>query len=331
MKEIIDFQRPPEGLVHAFRLDGQGGAEKIAWQEVISADCDMENLWLHFDYSDPQTQQWITDHSGLSHVAIDGLLSEDTRPHIISRANNLLIILRGLNLNPGADPEDMVSLRIWTDGKRLISTRKRKLLSTDDIITRIEGGIGSKNITELMIQWVDRIVRRMSNFVDELEDSLLECEDQLFTNDPRDVRSVLLQLRKQSIGIRRYIAPQREALNQLIVEPITWLTDIQRINLRSIADRQIRHIEDIDAVKERASMDQEELLSRLSEEMNSRSYVLTIVAAIFLPLGFFTGLMGINVGGMPGIDSPQAFWVVSAICIGIIGILLGVFLARKWL
>jgi hypothetical protein len=29
----------------------------------------------------------------------------------------------------------------------------------------------------------------------------------------------------------------------------------------------------------------------------------TIVAAIFLPLGFFTGLMGIKVGGMPGVES----------------------------
>ena len=49
------------------------------------------------------------------------------------------------------------------------------------------------------------------------------------------------------------------------------------------------------------------MASRMAEQMNSRMYLLTIVAALFLPLGFVTGLMGVNVAGIPGTEHPGAF------------------------
>ncbi|TDG11355.1 hypothetical protein E2F43_18370 [Seongchinamella unica] len=75
----------------------------------------------------------------------------------------------------------------------------------------------------------------------------------------------------------------------------------------------------------------EELVTRVSEEMNRRSYVFTVVATIFLPLGFFTGLMGINVGGMPGVDADAAFWIVVAMCAGIMVALALLFRLNRWL
>ena len=101
-------------------------------------------------------------------------------------------------------------------------------------------------------------------------------------------------------------------MNRLCNEQIAWLDDLNRIRLREANDRLIRHIEDIDEVRERAAMAQEELLSQMSEQMNQRTYVFTIIATLFLPLGFFTGLMGINVGGMPGVEDDWGFWIVVA-------------------
>ena len=91
------------------------------------------------------------------------------------------------------------------------------------------------------------------------------------------------------------------------------------------------HPEIVDAVRERAALAQEELLSVVSEQMNERMYVLSLVAAVFLPLGFFTGLMGINVGGMPGVEDSEAFWVIVAICIAVMLALGVVFRWKKWL
>ena len=55
--------------------------------------------------------------------------------------------------------------------------------------------------------------------------------------------------------------------------------------------------------------------AKLGAQMNKTMYLLSIVAAIFLPLGLLTGLLGINVGGIPGTESPYAFIVV---CVGLI-------------
>lgn len=97
---------------------------------------------------------------------------------------------------------------------------------------------------------------------------------------------------------------------QLSAQPLAWLTDRQRAQLREIADRTIRYLEDLDAARERAAVTQEELNSRLADQMNKTMYVLTVVAAILLPPSLITGLFGINVGGMPGTESNIGFVTV---------------------
>lgn len=85
------------------------------------------------------------------------------------------------------------------------------------------------------------------------------------------------------------------------------------------------------AVRERAQIVKDELGNIMADKMNKNMYVLSIVAAIFLPLGFLPGLLGINVGGMPGVDSDLAFWIVSAICAVFIVPVGGFFKFLKWI
>ena len=108
-------------------------------------------------------------------------------------------------------------------------------------------------------------------------------------------------------------------LARLPTEAVTWLTDLDRARLREEAERIARLVEDIDADRERAAVTQEELSNRLAEETNRTMYVLSLVAAIFLPLGLLTGLLGINVGGIPGTESPWAFTIVTLGLVGLAG------------
>ncbi|MDH3994359.1 MAG: zinc transporter ZntB [Gammaproteobacteria bacterium] len=321
----------PKGLCHAWLLDGEGGGAQLDWDKVEGWQPDQGCLWLHLDFEDREVDEWLRDHSGLAEIAIDALLSSETRPRTQNLRDELLLALRGVNLNPGSDPEDMVSIRLWTDGHRVISTRRRPLLSTQDVLERIEAGNGAVDAAELIVDLIERIVMRMSDTVENLEDEVMVLEERVLSTTPAALRYELALLRKQTIAIRRYLAPQREALNRLVMEKFSWLGDTNLLRVREINDRLIRHIEDIDVVRERAALAQEELLSRISEQINERMYVLSIVAAVFLPLGFFTGLMGINVGGMPGVNDGDAFWWVVALCVGIMFFLGVIFRWKKWL
>lgn len=322
---------PPAGLVHAKLLDGQGGARDLDWQEVAHWHVDLGCLWLHFDYEQEETQHWLKEESGLNDVAYTALTSSETRPRAVNRGDNLLLALRGINLQPGSEPDDMVTVRIWTDGKKVISSRRRILQSTEDLLEDLAAGVGPRSTVGLLVAWIDRITWRMNGTVENFEDQVAALEERVLSGELEGLRADMAQLRKQTITIRRYLAPQREAMNRLISEPLSWIDEMNRLRLREINDRLIRHIEDIDAIRERAAMAQDELQNRVNEEISQRSYVFTVVATIFLPLGFFTGLMGINVGGMPGVEDGNAFWVVVFLCVSVIAALGLVFRFKRWL
>jgi len=324
-------QSPNTGLIHAYLLDGNGGGHFLDWQAVHDWTPAQGRLWLHFDYTAPFSQDWMTQQSGLDPLAADALLTEETRPRAVTLKDGLLIALRGVNQNPDSDPEDMVSIRLWIDDDRIISTRKRDLLSTQDILAQLENGTGPSNSAEFLVALTDRLVWRMSDTINLLEDRAGELESHALSEGHETLRFDLATLRRQTITLRRYLAPQREALNRLMVEKVSWLSETHRLEIRETSDRLVRHIEDIDAVRERAAITHEELLSRISEQLNERMYVLSIIAAIFLPLGFFTGLLGINVGGIPGADNPNAFLVFVALLVGIIALQLILFKLKKWL
>ena len=104
------------GLVQAYILDGSGGGNKVGWPEVEGWQAgEGKALWLHLDYSHPLVRQWLKGREGLDRLVVENLLSEDSRPRSTPFHDGLLLGLRGVNLNPGADPEDMVAIRLWID------------------------------------------------------------------------------------------------------------------------------------------------------------------------------------------------------------------------
>jgi len=321
----------PEGLILAYILDGAGGAKKVGWTEINNWQPDQGTLWVHMDYSKAPVQEWLDTKSELDAVITEALSEEDSRPRCTMFLGGLLLSLRGVNMNPGSDPEDMVGIRIWLEKNRIISTSRRNLLSVSDVEELLDKGIGPETSGEFMVLISGRLMERMEHVIDDLEDSVADFEDQVLTAESHHLRSSLAALRRQAISLRRYLSPQREALSKLLIEKIAWLDDTDRIRLREIFDQLVRYLEDLDEARDRAAVTQEELVNRLSEQMNNKMYLLSIVAAIFLPLGFLTGLLGVNVGGIPGANSNLGFLGFVLILIVVVVVQIWFFKKKKWL
>jgi zinc transporter len=320
-----------DGLVYAYLLDGKGGGRRLGWNEAAAWTPDQGLLWLHLDYTSPGAKSWLRTDSGLGSAAVETLLAEETRPRAAAMDDGLLVCLRGVNMNPGADPEDMVSIRVFCDGERVVSTRHRRLMSVIEVVESLDAGRGPRGPGDLLVAVASRLVDRMSAVIQDLEDRVDQAEDAILAGAAHDQRSTLLQIRREAIMLRRYLGPQRDALARLQTEPTDWLSADHRMRIREIGDRVTRYVEDLDAVRDRGGVASEELMSRLSEQMNSRMYLLSLVAAIFLPLGFVTGLLGINVGGIPGADNPWAFWEAVGMLAGIAAVQLLLLRRRHWL
>ncbi|MDH3256757.1 MAG: zinc transporter ZntB [Nitrospinota bacterium] len=319
-----------QGLIAAYILDGKGRGTEIGWQEIRSWTPERGILWVHLDYTSLEAQQWVTRDAGLEEILSGALLEAETRPRSILNLHGLLLTLRGVNLQPQSNPEDMVAIRLWIEKNRIISTRRRKLLSVNDLRNSLEKGHGPKTSGEFLVDLTERLVERMADVIDQIDDDVDSLQDQVLTMESHQLRPIIAGCRRQAIGLRRYLGPQREALSKLYNERVAWLEDIDRMHLRETSDRMMRYIEDLDSSRERASVAQEELMSRLSENMEKRMYVLTLVATVFLPLSFLTGLLGINVGGIPGAEDKTAFLMVCLMLSGVAVIQFLIFKIKKW-
>jgi len=318
------------GLIHALLLDGQGSASEVALDEIHNWTKKQGLLWLHFDYTHPESEEWLLESSGLDKIIAEALLEDETRPRATLINDGMLIALRGINHNPGAEPDDMVALRMWVDEHRIVTSRRRKLGAASIIATDLLKGYGPQNSGEFLVSMISHIVEGMSDTINDFEERTADYEDAVLSGQTGGLRYDLANLRRQTITIRRYLAPERDAFSRLLIEKVSWLNAEHNIQIREINDALLRHIENLDAARDRAAVTQEELASRISEQLNSRMYVLSVVTTVFLPLGFLTGLLGVNIGGIPGSQNHYAFWIFIGILVALVISQIVLFRWKKW-
>jgi len=320
------------GLISACILDGKGAAKPVGWKEVRTWKSKDGPIWIHLDRTVPETLKWLREESGLTLVTVDAITTEESRPRVFRGKRGYIAILRGINQNEGENPDDMVAIRLWSDGERLITLRHRRLFAPRQIYQELtEEGTGPVSVGALFETIVSRLISQMAGSVTEYEEKLDAVELRAENADAGDLRRELGDIRKDAIELRRFMAPQREALAAMLADPPTWMPEEVKPSIRETMDRQQRLVEELDAIRERGLVIKDDISNKLAEKMNNNMYVISIIAAIFLPLSFFTGLLGINVGGMPGVDSAAAFWVTCVLMVIILIAQIWIFRRLKWI
>jgi zinc transporter len=321
-----------KGILYAGTIDESGGGKPLGGGGVSKVTKgDSALAWVHLNVSDPASRQWLEKEvTYLDPIIVDALLAGETRPRILEFEAGVLLILRGVNLNEDAQPEDMVSIRLWVDEHRIISTQRRPLKAVKDIQERLESGKGPSNSGEFINMLVANLFERMEPVFLELDENLDDVEEKVMEAPETDERQEITAIRKQAIAFRRYIAPQRDVIATLRTSELLWLDQMHKRRLQESLDRVIRYIEDLDTIRERAQIVKDELTNALSDRMNKNLYMLSVVAAVFLPLGFLTGLLGINVGGMPGAENDSAFWIFCGGLVVVIALQISLFKKLKW-
>ena len=189
------------GIIYAFQLDGAGGGRPIGWADVRrGAPEERLPVWLHLDYAAEGTRSWLLEESGLDEVVAAALLAEETRPRAVAVGDGLLVILRGVNLNPGADPEDMVSIRMWIEAGRVITVRRQHLMAVEDLKQALERGAGPCTSGELLIALSERLLARMGGVLAELDEAVDALDEEVLTAESHELRPKLADLRRRAIA-----------------------------------------------------------------------------------------------------------------------------------
>ncbi|GAB2685250.1 zinc transporter ZntB [Aliiglaciecola aliphaticivorans] len=316
-------------LIWSLFVDEKGGSGEGKIADIFNPGITSGYNWVHLQ-ADTEDAWDTMKKLGLSDVICDSLSALETRPRALLQNDGVLIYLRGINYNPDSDLEDMVSLRIWFNEHHVITARRkdRKLFSVQDTRNMIESGDAPTDTADFILLLIGKIASRISEVVEALDDELstFESEGGLESSD----RYTLSLIRRKSAAVRRYLAPQRDALDSLF-RMAKFFSQEQAFELRDLTDRMARYVEDLDLAKERAMVLQDELRNRIAEQQGMRMYVLSLVTAIFLPLSFLTGIFGMNVAGLPGTEDPEAFNYLATSMLVLAIIMLAAMLWKKWL
>ena len=334
-EQLYDDQSGDNALLFARVLDGKGGGRKLDWEEARkwkpSAAHPQEVLWMHVCRTRPGVQEWLEDSIGMSEPTAELLVSDRTRPRAFREGNTLVATLRGINFNPNAEPEDMVSMQLWCDGRRLITLRRERLQTPRDTLAEIDQGIGPTDAGSLITQVTEHMIARMSRSIIDMNDHIDTLEHVDPEDEPEEVLTRITTIRRNCLALKRHMSPQHEALERISRDAPAWFEEHDRREIAETIERLRRYLDDIDISMESAVVLQDEIRARAVASSEKATYMLTIVAGIFLPLSFLTGLMGINVGGMPGVDDGDAFWDVVGLCTAILAVQLFLFWRWKWL
>ncbi|TMM52795.1 zinc transporter ZntB [Sulfitobacter sabulilitoris] len=284
--------------------------------------------WWHYDLSEPSLRDWA--YASLPDIPAGALMQPETRPRCDRFDDGLILNLRGINLNVGQPADQMVSVRMWVSQGVVITVRMRRVFAIDDIRRAAEKNKAPPTVAAfldtLIIRLTDRVQEKVLEIARITEDFELDLED-ASTPPPAD----LPETRRSVIRLLRYLEPQSDALIRLAAIDLPLIPEQDALRLRELANRTILVVEELDSLRHRMSAVQDAHETASNTRLARNGYVLSVVAAIFLPLGFLTGLFGVNIAGMPGTDWPLAFAVLCISMVVLAAVLLGVMRWLRWL
>lgn len=289
--------------------------------------------WWHYDIpasSGATGLPALAEAAGISGVAGSALTAAETRPRCDAMGTGALVNLRGLGVEPAPGGDRLVSIRLHAQAGRVVSASRRRLSAFQTVQAAMQAG-RINDPGDLMAIFARAISTELDPQVSALGDRLDDAETRLEGSNIYRLRRGITALRSDAIAYRRFVAPDRDALVELASLQVDWLDSGDRLHIREAADRFARMTEELEAVRERAALLHEQLTDLRAEQIDQRSLVIAVVAFVFLPLTFITGLLGMNVEGIPFAHSHWAFWGVTGFCILVGGVVLAWFTARRWL
>jgi len=319
------------GVLFAVSPDGSHIEPTEHIDRIIEHNADAPWLWLHLDNNQPATAEWLRARGDLPEDIAESIIERHSRPRCTRWPGGLLFVGRGVNFDTDSRPEDMVSIRAWLTQDRLVTVVLRRVRAAEDVAAEIKRGEPVGSPGEALVWLIGSLLDRMTPIIRETGEEIDDMLERIVEGKHEDARGELTPLRQRIVLLRRYAAPLRDAISELHRAPHDLIPADVDAAVTELVDRSTRLVEDLDAHNARAELARQEIASIEAETLNRRLYGLAIISAIFLPLSFLTGLLGMNVPGIPVTTQPWAFWPWTGVFLLSLSVQLFILKKMRWL
>ena len=341
---VISAEGPiPEFTVQVISYD----KDQLTDAEVSLADLpppdpgDGRVTWVRFPtMPDPVSLAHFGERWGLHPLDLEDVINVGQRPKTETRGKNAFTILQA----PALEEDGTIRLRqvsLFLGPNFVISIREEGPPLFNRIVDRLQavgrgGRIRSSGVDYLFYSLLDATVDHGFPVAEALGEMIEDLEDSLLENPETISLDALHRLRRDLTTLRRSQWPAREALDPLLNEAHSPLSKRVRGYMRDCLDHQMHVNESIEVLKENAVGLQELYLSAQGHRLNDVMKVLTIIATIFIPLSFFTGLYGMNFNtdispwNMPELNTRFGYPALLLLLTGVAGGMVVFFKRRGW-
>jgi len=277
----------------------------------------------------PEFKVWLKEELGPFNA--DLLTVPSTRSRCTVIEDRAMVVMRVAR--PGAEPDDIGRqlLTLWIEKGRVIIASELNILDFLGITKWEASHHAPVSPADLVARLGLRAADRLEPLVEMLGDRLDVIEEALIVQNNTKARNRLAHLRRTLISFRRLVWPQRDVLNTLEIEDLSFFTARDRLRLREASGRSARIGDELQSLSERAVLVHEQIIDARAEQMNNTMLILAAVTVVFMPLTLITGALGMNVAGIPLADNPHAFF---SVCVALLLLSLGIvwwMRGQRWL
>jgi magnesium transporter len=340
---------PPGALIHI----GDKKTEKVKIS-VIDYSLDkveereVKNVEECFSFKEKPTVTWI-NVDGLHEIEVfeklgecfeihplvlEDILNTDQRPKMEDLEKHIFLILKMLHIDDKTHEIYSEQVSLILGNNFVISFQESIGDVFDSVRERIRKGKGriQKMGTDYLVYClIDAIVDNYFLILEKIGDKVESLEEDLVNNPKTEILQMIYNLKREMIYLRKSVWPLREVINALLREESKLIKKETHIYLRDLYDHTIQTIDTIETFRDMISGMLDIYMSSVSNKMNEVMKVLTIFAAIFIPLTFIVGVYGMNFQYMPELSIPWAYPTVWIIIISVGVTLLGYFRYKKWI
>ena len=270
---------------------------------------------------------WIKAQSSLEEVVKDHVRTAPTRSGRAQVGSSIILSLVRTDV---ANNNVLVGVNVLIEANRLTAVCYDSRPLVEDALARYAEHGGHGGVSRLLAIIVAALVRPLEAQVARLSDTIDDLDEKAMFEGDDSLGDSVVQVARRVLALRRYLVPMRDELSFLALNPEELPGVIEPRDLRRAAEYPDRLISALDSSHQRVTLILDQLAKRSDARLARAMHKLTIVGTVFLPLSFVTGLLGINVAGIPDSHNPVGFWLVCAfllvVAIGAIALIRW----RKW-
>jgi magnesium transporter len=269
----------------------------------------------------------------LHRLALADVVNVPQRPKVEIYDNHLFVITRMVLLGPtGESSAEQVSLFL---GKDFVLTFQEThgdcLDPVRERIRKATGAVRTSGADYLAYAILDAITDQYFPVIEALGERIESLEDEVIARPTPTALRRIYDLKRELLGVRRGIWPQRDALSSLIRDESGLIGREVKVYLRDCYDHTIQLVEVNETLRELTSGLLDVYLSAMANRTNEVMKVLTVVTTVFIPLTFIAGVYGMNFPNMPEMKWEHGYFTIWGVMILVASGLLGYFIRRGWL